>query len=422
MEPGKTGTNLTDVTEGKLVECYVELEADTKKAVNYVKEELVKRLRLCREPLEAGKLFMTRSQLERERVTELLKKLFKQAYPEEDSTSGILLQRFVMGLKTPVSRQLLLRGKPDTFENAIEAAREIELVLEFESKPMELNTKISSVEVCDTGLQAALKDLTERLGNMEAQIQSVVQCSVAAGNSKTKAEARGTEQEMIILEKLHSESGHLGVQRTTEKVKERFYWPGYKMDIQNWVQECQQCQKCNPPQPHPLAPLGSIKCTYPFDVISWDIMGPLPLSTKGHKYGVPRSLHSDQGANLNSQVICALCKQLGINKTRTTAYHPQGNGQVERFNRTLEAILSKVVAENQRDWDFHIPKALFAYRTAFHESNGYSPFRVNFGRSPILPIDIAVGQLNVQEYGEGGEPTVPQYVETLNKSLRKIFI
>ena len=187
----------------------------------------------------------------------------------------------------------------------------------------------------------------------------------------------------IILEKMHNESGHLGVQRTTEKVKERFYWPGYEMDIQNWVQECQQCQKRNPPQPHPLAPLGSIKCTYPFDVISWDIMGPLPLSTKGHKYilvvtdlfskwveafplavtdsetlasvlmdevvcryGVPRSLHSDQGANLNSQVICALCKRLGINKTRTTAYHPQGNGQVERFNRTLEAILSKVVAEN----------------------------------------------------------------------------
>lgn len=262
----------------------------------------------------------------------------------------------------------------------------------------------------------------------------------------------------IILEQLHNESGHLGVQRTTEKVKERFYWPGYEMDIQNWVQECQQCQKRNPPQPCPLAPLGSIKCTYPFDVISWDIMGPLPLSTKGHKYilvitdlfskwveafplavtdsetlasvlidevvcryGVPRALHSDQGANLNSQVIFAVCKRLGINKTRTTAYHPQGNGQVERFNRTLEAILSKVVAENQRDWDCHIPKALFAYRTAFHESSGYSPFRVNFGRSPLLPIDIAVGQLNAQVYEEGEEPTVPQYVEALNKSLRKIF-
>ena len=114
-------------------------------------------------------------------------------------------------------------------------------------------------------------------------------------------------------------------------------------------------------------------------MISWDIMAPLLLSTRGHKYilvitdlfnkklfywladsdtlasvlidevvcryGVPRSLHSDQGANLNSMQV-ALCKRLGINKTRITAYHPQGNEQVQQFNRTLEAILSNVVAEN----------------------------------------------------------------------------
>ena len=260
-----------------------------------------------------------------------------------------------------------------------------------------------------------------------------------------------------ILHQLHDESGHLGIQRTKEKVKERFYWPGYEADIEHWVHDCQMCQKRNPPQPQPLAPLGTIKCSHPFDVISWDIMGPLPLSTRGCKYilvitdlfskwveafplaatdsetlasvlvdevvcryGVPGSLHSDQGANLNSQVITALCKLLGINKTRTTAYHPQGNGQVERFNRTLEAILSKVVADNQKDWDIHIPKALFAYRTALHESSGYSPFRVNFGRSPILPIDIVVGRPPRPE-GSTGDANVPQYVEELSTSLRKIF-
>ena len=146
----------------------------------------------------------------------------------------------------------------------------------------------------------------------------------------------------MILKQLHKDSGHLAVYRTTEKVKERFYWPGYEADIERWVkdQECQQCQKHNPPQPQPRAPLSLIKCGYPFDVISWDIMGPLPTSTKGNKYilvvtdlfskwveafplvatdsetlasvlvdevvcryGVPRVLHSDQGANLNSQVI-----------------------------------------------------------------------------------------------------------------------
>jgi len=77
------------------------------------------------------------------------------------------------------------------------------------------------------------------------------------------------------------------------------------------------------------------------------------------RYGVPSSLHSDQGANLCSSVIQSLCQMLGIKNTRTSAYHPQGNSQVERFNRTVEAMLSKMVEENQHDWDSKLPKALF---------------------------------------------------------------
>lgn len=91
---------------------------------------------------------------------------------------------------------------------------------------------------------------------------------------------------------------------------------------------------------------------------------------------------------INSEVITSLCKQLGIDQTRTSAYHPQANGQVESFNRTLEAMLSKVVNENQRDWDNHLPKVLFAYRTSIHESTGFTPFLINYGRSATLPVDI----------------------------------
>ena len=87
------------------------------------------------------------------------------------------------------------------------------------------------------------------------------------------------------------------------------------------------------------------------------------------RYGVPSSLHSDQGANLTSQVASSLCKCLGIERTQTTA---QENGQVEHFNHTLEAMLAKLVKENQKDWDPHIPKVLFAYRTALHESTSLS--------------------------------------------------
>ena len=180
--PEKQALILPTLLRGKLVECYVDLDTETKKSANSVKDELAKRLRLCRDPLEAGRLFMARSQLEHEKVMEYamnLKKLFRQAYPEESVTSGILLQRFVMGLKTPISKQLLLRGKPDTLQNVTDAAMEIEGVLELHVagvKPEE-QVKVGVVKEPqrdnDTGLQVVIKELAERLGNLEAKIQSV---------------------------------------------------------------------------------------------------------------------------------------------------------------------------------------------------------------------------------------------------------
>lgn len=111
------------------------------------------------------------------------------------------------------------------------------------------------------------------------------------------------------------------------------------------------------------------------------------------RYGVPTHLHSDQGANLCSAVIHELCHLLGIHTTRSSAYHPEGNGQVERCNHTLEAMLAKVT-EHQQDWDLHLPKVLFAYRSSVHETTGFTPYHLNFGCSPQLPIDLMLGRIN----------------------------
>ena len=92
---------------------------------------------------------------------------------------------------------------------------------------------------------------------------------------------------------------------------------------------------------------------------------------------------------------------------------------MERFNRTLEAMLAKLVKENQKDWDLHIPRVLFAYRTALHESTGYTPYRVNFGRPPTLPVDIMLGR--VPSPAEGGEKEVPKFVEDISRSLKEVF-
>ena len=254
----------------------------------------------------------------------------------------------------------------------------------------------------------------------------------------------------LVLKQLHDLSGHLGVKKT---VGERFYWLGYEHDIETCVRECVHYQKCNPPNPQSIAPLGTLTATEPFEKISWDIMGPLPVSDQGNKYilvvtdiftkwveafalrdttsitlattlvdqvisryGVPAYIHSDQGANLCSEVIKTMCRLLGMGKTRTSAYHPQGNGQVERFNRTVEAMLSKVVNQNQKNWDTCLSKVLFEYCSAIHEATGYTPFHLMFGRTPRLPVDVMLGRVD-----ENDLVGYPQYVQELHHNLKNAF-
>lgn len=259
-----------------------------------------------------------------------------------------------------------------------------------------------------------------------------------------------------VLREIHS-LGHLGIKKTLDAVKTRFYWPGYEADVEKWIKQCDQCQKRNSPQPQMQAPLGTIQATRPFERISWDIMGPLPITPRGNKYilvvtdvftkwveafsladttaitlanvlmnevicryGVPTHLHSDQGANLCSAVIQELSHLLGFHMTRSSAYHPEGNGQVERFNRTLEAMLAKVT-EHQLDWDLYLPKVLFAYRSSLHETTGFTPYHLNFGRSPQLPIDVMLGRISkvkAQSYPHFVTQT-HQYVAQAYKLVRQ---
>ena len=144
----------------------------------------------------------------------------------------------------------------------------------------------------------------------------------------------------IVLQQLHNQSGHLGFHKTLEKVKERFYWPGYEGDTATWTQECQECQRRNQPQPAQQAPLETFTSNYPFEKLSWDIMGPLPVTSNGNKYivvitdifskwveafpiqstdtetlatllvnevicrfGTPSYLHSDQGTNFHGSSV-----------------------------------------------------------------------------------------------------------------------
>ena len=108
-------------------------------------------------------------------------------------------------------------------------------------------------------------------------------------------------------------------------------------------------------------------------------------------YAFPEQFMSDQGRNFESDLIQELCKIAGVKKLHTTPYHPQSNGQCERFNSTLCNMLGTLSDEEKSDWKSHLGCMTHAYNCTKHASTTYSPYYLMFGRHPRLPIDVAFG-------------------------------
>ena len=254
-----------------------------------------------------------------------------------------------------------------------------------------------------------------------------------------------------VLHQLHNSptGGHLGITKLYEKARSRFYWPKMRGSVRDWARECLECAKQKAPSKTPVAPLKQQIFGVPLERVAIDITGPFPVSTAGNRYiivitdyftkwteaypvasvnaevvadvlvnqfisrfGTPRLLHSDQGRQFESELFQETCRLLGIDKTRTTPYHPQSDGQVERFNRTLKVMLSSYTSENQRDWDLHVPAIMMAYRASPHESTGTSPNFMMFGREVELPIDVICGSVL-----PGESVAAPDYVADLAQRL-----
>ena len=105
------------------------------------------------------------------------------------------------------------------------------------------------------------------------------------------------------------------------------------------------------------------------------------------RFSLPEQLHSDQGRQFESEILTHLCKFLHSEKTRTTPYHPQSDGLVERFNLILIQMLSTCIEDHSFEWEDHIHEVCMAYNSSKHATAGYSPFYLMFGREARLPVD-----------------------------------
>ena len=224
-------------------------------------------------------------------------------------------------------------------------------------------------------------------------------------------------------------------------------------DIRNHIRKECRCLVNKAPNIKEKAPLVPIEATYPFQMVSIDYMELDPCKgnyryvlvvtdhftrfcqiyatkTKSSKaaadkifnqfivqYGYPERIHHDQGGEFNSKLFHELHRLTGIRSSQTTPYHPEGDGQTERLNRTVKNMLKSLEKAEKRDWKSHLSKLAFAYNSTKNKSTGYSPHFLMFGRESRLPIDTVFQEVREEERLK--DMSHEQFVQQWQKSMQE---
>ena len=234
-------------------------------------------------------------------------------------------------------------------------------------------------------------------------------------------------------------AGHQGEKRTLLQIAGTFYWPGMGRDVAKWVKACLACRKRKTPRPMRSGITEAALATYPNETVAIDILGPFPRSERGNvvvltmidtftrwpvaiplkdkssasiaeaiykfwicEKSVPLKIISDQAREFISKGIKQLAQQMGTQMITTSGYNPTGNSSVERFHRYLNSSLSIVFEKVRANWDDYLPSVLFSYRSSTNDTTGHSPFYLETGREPQLPLSNLFPYLRRREERKEG--------------------
>ena len=260
-------------------------------------------------------------------------------------------------------------------------------------------------------------------------------------------------------------AGHLGVNKTAAAIHRKFFWPALYADVREFVRSCQVCAEAKSPTTRKAGRLQPLQSSFPWELVAVDVLGPLTTSTAGNRYivvfadhftkwveafavaradaattarlfvdeiicrhGAPQKLLSDRGSNFLSSLVKEVNALFRVKKLTTSAYHPQTDGLVERFNKTLAAMLRSFVTADQLDWDVYLPAVLFAYRRTVQPSIDDTPFALLYGRDPVAPLDVEwpvelpvarVGPRGPLEWRDGLFRRVREQVERARGALER---
>ncbi|KAG1926323.1 thy-1 membrane glycoprotein [Pimephales promelas] len=255
-----------------------------------------------------------------------------------------------------------------------------------------------------------------------------------------------------VLDSAHGGvSGHLGVNKTYQHLLQYFYWPRIKSDVRQYIKTCSTCQLTGKPnqtiKPVPLYPIPVME--QPFQHLLVDCVGPLPPSKSGSVYlltvmcqstrypaayplrsittrsvvkalsqfisifGIPKVVQSDQGTNFTSNMFQEILRQLGIRHNKSSAYHAESQGALERFHQTLKSLLRAYCTELKGDWEEGLPWLLLATREVIQESLGFSPNQLVFGHCVRGPMAV----LSENALPEEPPQSLIQYVQGFRRRL-----